>query len=46
MKLHLVDNNADVALALQTAFKAHSEVQVVFGELLQLARVQKQNKPL
>jgi O-acetyl-ADP-ribose deacetylase (regulator of RNase III) len=38
MKLHLVDDNADVASALQITFKDHSEVEIVNGDLLRLAR--------
>jgi O-acetyl-ADP-ribose deacetylase (regulator of RNase III) len=38
MKLHLVDDNADVAGALRIAFRDHPEVEVVNGDLLKLAR--------
>lgn len=37
LKLHLIDSDADVASALQTAFSSFSEVEVRHGDLLALA---------
>lgn len=38
MKLHLVDDNADVADALRIAFRDNPEVEVINGDLLKLAK--------
>lgn len=38
MKLHFVDDNLDVVMALKGAFKEHPEVEVFHGDLLALAR--------
>jgi len=38
MTLHFIDDNAEVADALQFAFRAHPEVEVMAGDLLKLAR--------